>query len=193
MSTATIPTRPAAVVGGLGGLGLALWLRLRIAGPGGPHSAWAGVVFGVALLALAIACGLRRPVLNGRQLRYGAGGAAVLCLAPLLHHLVDPGATAPLGLLPMWAAVVTLVAVAEELLLRGAVYEALTGCWQQPTAIVVTAVAFAVLHIPLYGWSVVPLDLAVGVLLGVVRSVAGSVTAPALTHVLADLAGWWLR
>jgi membrane protease YdiL (CAAX protease family) len=93
----------------------------------------------------------------------------------------------------VWAAVVTLVAVAEELLLRGALYEALLRWRGQYTAIAVTAIAFAALHIPLYGWAVVPLDLAVGLFLGVLRTVAGSVTAPAVTHTLADLAGWWLR
>jgi membrane protease YdiL (CAAX protease family) len=180
-------------MGGLSGLGLALCLRLRVAGAEGAHSAAAGAVFGIALLALAVACGLRRPTVSWRQLRWGVGGAGVLCLAPLLHHLTDPGAAAPLDLLPAWAAVVTLVAVAEELLLRGAVYEALARWRGQHTAIAVTAVAFALLHIPVYGWTVLPLDLAVGVFLGVLRSVAGSVTAPALTHVLADLAGWWLR
>jgi membrane protease YdiL (CAAX protease family) len=85
------------------------------------------------------------------------------------------------------------VAVAEELLLRGALFDALRR-WRNPTtAIAVTAVAFAALHIPLYGWSVAPLDLAVGVFLGVLRERTGSVVAPALTHTVADLLGWWLR
>jgi hypothetical protein len=40
---------------------------------------------------------------------------------------------------------------------------------------------------------VLPLDLAVGVCLGALRLYAGSATAPAVAHTLADLAGWWLR
>ena len=88
---------------------------------------------------------------------------------------------------------VTLVAVAEELLLRGALFEALTRWRNENTAIAVSAVAFALLHVPVYGWHVLVLDLAVGVALGVLRAVSGSVTAPAITHVVADLAGWWLR
>jgi membrane protease YdiL (CAAX protease family) len=184
---------PAITMAGLAGLGLALVLRVRIAGVEGAHSVPAGVVFGVAVLALAVVCGLRRPVLGWRQLAWGLGGAAVLCLPSLVHHLTRPGTAAPAGLLPGWAAVVTLVAVAEEAVLRGALWEALAR-WRGPyTAIAVTAVAFAALHAPLYGWAVVPLDLAVGVFLGALRVVAGSVTAPALTHTLADLAGWWLR
>ena len=49
------------------------------------------------------------------------------------------------------------------------------------------------LHVPLYGWGSLPLDLAVGVFLGVLRALTGSLAAPAAAHVLADLAGWWLR
>jgi membrane protease YdiL (CAAX protease family) len=181
------------VVGGLTGLGLALWLRVRVAGADGAHSVVAGAVFGVALFTVAAACGFERPKRSWRQLRWGVGGAAVLCLPPLLHHIADPGVAAPVGLLPLWATVVTVVAVAEEALLRGAVYEALARWRGQHTAIAVTAVAFALLHVPVYGWTAAPLDLAVGVFLGVLRAVAGSVTAPALAHALADLASWWLR
>jgi membrane protease YdiL (CAAX protease family) len=179
---------------GLVGLGLALVLRLRVAGAAGARSVPAGVVFGFALLALSAACGRwHRPTVGWRQLSWGVGGAAGLCAPPLVHHLAHPGWVAPAGLLPGWAAVVTLVAVAEEVLLRAALFEAL-GTWRGPyLAVAVTAVAFAALHVPVYGWSVAPLDLAVGVFLGVLRVLAGSVTAPALTHTLADLAGWWLR
>jgi membrane protease YdiL (CAAX protease family) len=175
------------------GLGLALAVRVRVAGPEGAQSVPAGVVFGVALLALAAACGFQRPQLRWRQLCWGVGGATALCLPPLIRHLAHSGPTSPVGVLPVWAAVVSVVAVAEELLLRGAMYEALLRWRGQYTAIAVTAGAFAVLHVPLYGWAVIPLDLAVGVFLGVLRALAGSVSAPALTHALADLAGWWLR
>jgi hypothetical protein len=46
-----------------------------------------------------------------------------------------------------------------------------------------------VLHVPFYGLQVLPLDLAVGVLLGGLRQLSGGVAA----HAVADLAGWWLR
>ena len=193
MKTATVSSARPLVVAGLGGLALALFLRLRVAGAEGAHSVVAGAVFGVTLLAVAAACGFERTSLSWRQVRWGVGGAAVLCLPALLHHIATPGQAAPISLLPAWAAVVTLVAVAEELLLRGAVYEAICRWRGQDTAIAVTAIAFALLHVPLYGWQVAPLDLAVGVFLGVLRRVAASVTAPALAHALADLAGWWLR
>jgi membrane protease YdiL (CAAX protease family) len=193
VTAAALRSPPALSVAGSLGLGLAVVLRVRVAGTERAHSVAAGVVFGLALLAIAAACGFHRPALGWRQLGWGVGGAMVLCLPPLAHHLAHPGASAPARLLPVWAAVVTLVAIGEELLLRGALYEALLRWRGQHTAIAVTAIAFAALHIPPYGWAVVPLDLAVGVSLGVLRAVAGSVTAPALTHTLADLAGWWLR
>jgi len=47
--------------------------------------------------------------------------------------------------------------------------------------------------VPLYGWHVLPLDLAVGVVLGGLRQATGTAAAPAITHVLADVAGWFLR
>ena len=59
--------------------------------------------------------------------------------------------------------------------------------------LVAWAMAFALLHVPVYGWHVLPLDLAVGCGLGALRLLTGGVTAPAVAHVGADLAGWWLQ
>jgi membrane protease YdiL (CAAX protease family) len=92
-----------------------------------------------------------------------------------------------------WALVVAVVATAEEVFLRGALYDAVSRWLGVNAAIAVGAVAFALLHVPLYGWKVVPLDLAVGVLLGELRRVSGTAAAPAITHVFADWAAWWLR
>jgi membrane protease YdiL (CAAX protease family) len=86
-----------------------------------------------------------------------------------------------------------VVAVAEEVFLRGALYDAIARVTGPTAAIVVTAGAFAALHVPLYGWQVVPLDLAVGVLLGELRRRSQTPLAPAITHVGADLAAWFLR
>jgi membrane protease YdiL (CAAX protease family) len=96
-----------------------------------------------------------------------------------------------------WAAIVTLVAVAEEALLRGVLFSAVRAAaadtrFATYLAVGVTSTSFALLHVPLYGWAVVPLDLAVGVWLGGLRVLSGGVTAPATAHALADLAGWWL-
>lgn len=178
---------------GLAGLALAVALRVETAGIDGVQSIPAGVVFGAALLALSLGMGLQRPRWTWPALAWGVAGAAVLCVPPSLARLDSAGVTAPDGVLPVWAAVVTWVAITEELLLRGALYEAASRWRGDPAAIGLTAVAFALLHVPLYGWHVVPLDLAVGVFLGVLRAMTQSVVAPMTTHVLADLAGWWLR
>ena len=77
--------------------------------------------------------------------------------------------------------------------MRGSLYAAVEQRAGAAAAIAVASVAFGLLHAPVYGWAVVPLDVAVGVWLGVLRAVTGSVAAPAVAHALADLAGWWLR
>jgi hypothetical protein len=50
-----------------------------------------------------------------------------------------------------------------------------------------STVLFAVVHVAAYGWWVLPIDLAAGALLGWQRWVSGSWTAPAVTHVIANL------
>jgi membrane protease YdiL (CAAX protease family) len=59
-------------------------------------------------------------------------------------------------------------------------------------AVLVTSVVFALMHVPLYGWHVVPLDLGVGLALGGLRIATRGVAAPAVAHAVADLATWWL-
>jgi membrane protease YdiL (CAAX protease family) len=93
---------------------------------------------------------------------------------------------------PLWAVIVTGVALGEELLLRGAVFAAIDEAVGVKTALVVTTVVFALAHVPLYGMHALPLDLAVGLWLGGLRVASGGVAAPATAHVVADLAGWWL-
>lgn len=176
----------------LAALALAVTVRVLVAGDAGARSITAGVTFGVALVVLSGVVGLDRPILRWSTLTWGVGGAIALVLPTLWHRISDGGSAQGHGF-AVWAAVVTLVAVAEEILLRGALFEVISRYRGENSAIAVGAVAFALLHVPVYGWSVLPLDLAVGVALGVLRVVSGSVAAPAITHTLADLAGWWLR
>ena len=95
------------------------------------------------------------------------------------------------ALLP-WALVTVLVATAEEWILRGVLFDLLDRHAGTLAAVAVTSAIFALMHVPLYGWHVVPLDLGVGLWLGGLRLLTGSVAAPAVAHVLADLATWWL-
>lgn len=181
------------VAAGLAGLAVAVAARARIAGVAGAASVPAGITFGALLVVLVAALGVDLPRPAARTVAVGVVGAAVLCVPVALHRLGHAGVVADQGKLPLWAAGVTFVALAEEALLRGALYQRLRRISGPAVTIGVTAVAFALLHAPIYGWRVVPLDLAVGVWLGIARHVTGSVTAPAIIHTLADLAGWWLR
>jgi membrane protease YdiL (CAAX protease family) len=160
--------------------------------PGVAGSLTAGLAFAGCLFALCAAAGVRVRRPSPGVALVGLAGAGVLCLPAAISRLTGPDHAAGNGFL-VWAVVVTVVATAEEMLLRGALYDALAtraGMW---TAISVGALAFALLHVPMYGWGAVPLDAAVGVWLGVLRAVTGSITAPTVTHVVADWAGFWLR
>jgi membrane protease YdiL (CAAX protease family) len=167
----------------------AVAVRAALAGSAGATSVPASLVFAVVLAGLAAACGAR-PVLSRRAVAIGAAVGAVLVVPALLRLGVQ--ASLPVASFPAWAALTAAVAGAEEAFLRGALFDAVARRAGVDAAVVVAAVAFALLHVPLYGWHVVPLDLAVGVVLGATRVVAGTWTAPAVAHVGADLAGWWL-
>lgn len=170
----------------------AVGLRVAVGGAGVAGSAAAGLVFAGCLLGLVLAAGTRVPV-RPRALLAGLAGAAVICLPVGVEHLLAPRPLPPATGFASWALAVTVVATAEEVFLRGTLYDAvrdLAGtCW----AVGVAALVFALLHVPLYGWRVLPLDLAVGVVLGGLRAHTGSLAAPAVAHVGADLAGWFLR
>jgi membrane protease YdiL (CAAX protease family) len=168
----------------------AVGARLVVAGPGPARSPTAGLMFAGLLLAMCVAMRTRVPV-SLSALATGLAGAVLLCapVALLRGTLQLQGSSG----FASWALVVTVVAAAEELFLRGALYDAIRDAVDERGAIVVAAVAFAALHVPLYGWHVVPLDLVVGLVLGELRRTSGTPAAPAVTHVGADLAAWFLR
>lgn len=85
-----------------------------------------------------------------------------------------------------------LAAVAEEALFRRAAYSALERHGAAVT-VGVTAVAFALIHVPLYGWAVLPVDLGAGLLLSWQRWASGTWTVPAATHAAANFVMTVLR
>lgn len=180
---------------GLVGLCAAVALRVQLAGASGARSELAGVWFAAALAVVAWCTHDpgRPTAARLRPVLVGAAGAVVLCVPAALRHLLAGRDVLPLDGYLLWGLIVTVVAVAEESLLRGSLFTVLERRHGAAVAIAVTSIAFALLHAPVYGWAVVPLDLTVGVWLGALRAVAGSVTAPAIAHTAADLAGWWLR
>jgi membrane protease YdiL (CAAX protease family) len=168
--------------------GAAVVVRMALAGYAGPASLPAGLAFAAVLIAFAVA---RRPHtrIGLVPLLAGVTGAAALVLpAVLVRGLADQPSA---GSYARWSAAVVVIAAAEEAFLRGALFDALDRWRGSDVAVVGAAVAFAVLHVPLYGWHVLPLDFAVGLLLGALRLATGTWTAPGLAHIGADLAGWW--
>lgn len=190
----------ARAVAGLAGLALAVAVRVGVAGAAGSRSTRAGLVFALLLVCVAGATAHPRAALAdlsprrcARLAGWGVLGAAGLCVPAAWRYAVfGLGTAGSAGYWP-WALVVAVVAIAEEALLRGSLFRAVTARYGTGAAVALTSVAFALLHVPGYGWHVLVLDLAVGVWLGALRAATGSVAAPAVAHALADLAGWWLR
>jgi membrane protease YdiL (CAAX protease family) len=152
-----------------------------------------GFAFGLALTALALVAGQRIGMPRPEALAIGtAGGAALVGLAVLAHFGAAGPSLAPAAAFLPWASVTILVATAEELVLRGVLFAAIRRRAGVTTAIALTSVVFALMHVPTYGWHVVPLDLGVGIWLGGLRLLGRGVAAPAVAHVLADLVTWWL-
>lgn len=170
---------------------VAVALRQLVGGFSTAQSASAGLIFAGCLLALSLAARTKFWITR-RALALGLLGSVILCIPALVAHFAHPVIQTPPGFLP-WALVVGLVAAAEEYFLRGALYAAAKAWRGEPVAIILTAAAFAALHVPLYGWHVVPLDFAVGLWLGSLRAYSGTPATPAIAHILADWAAWWLR
>lgn len=170
----------------------ALGVRVAVGGSGVSQSQPAGLAFAACLLLLALSC--RTHVrLSAGALLTGVGGGLLICLPVALSHLLAGRSLHDTAGLWPWALVVAVIASAEEVFLRGTLYDAVSEFAGSTWAVCVGAVAFALLHVPLYGWHVLPLDLTVGVVLGMLRASTGSALAPATAHVIADWAGWFLR
>lgn len=168
----------------------AVAVRVALAGPAGARSVGGSLAFAGLLAAVAIGAGTRLPRMRARALAVGVVGLIALVVPAIAH--VGVRASLPVTDFPAWALLTVAVAGAEEAFLRGAVYDAVARRRGVDAAIVVGAVLFALLHLPFYGVGALPLDLAVGLALGVCRLAGGSWLAPAGAHVGADLVGWWL-
>ncbi|TML79781.1 MAG: CPBP family intramembrane metalloprotease [Actinobacteria bacterium] len=105
-----------------------------------------------------------------------AAVAAVRLISPPIHVAYTS-----------WAFGANVVAaVAEEAFFRRFVYGWIAAR-SEDLAIVIAAVLFAVIHIPVYGVGVLPIDLAAGLLLGWQRRESGTWLSPAITHVVANI------
>jgi len=174
------------------GLGLVVAMRWAVTVSGAADAVAIGSVFGVGLLAVAVLGGWRPARVRASSLAIGVGGGTVLIGLAVVTRSGPLLGLSPAVSFGPWAAATIVVATCEELILRGALFDSIDDSLGVTVAVIVTAVLFAVMHVPLYGWHVVPLDLGVGLWLAGLRLATGGVAAPAIAHTLADLATWWL-
>lgn len=120
-------------------------------------------------------------------------GAIMLLVLSMLESLLPMPKDTPFDKLfarPRDAYLIAIIAVSlgplvEELFFRGFLYPVLARRWGMAWAIFLTALPFAVMHMPQYGWAwgALAVIFIVGVVCGTVRAVTKSVGASFLVHV----------
>ena len=153
--------------------------------PAGVRVEWR-VAFFVALGLVGVVWPLSRRVESapaGMSVSLG-----VLAIAGVGFALGRAVVDVPLGpsALATAMALNALAAVAEEAFFRRYLYGLLDGRWGTVVAVLATAALFALVHVSVWGWWVLPLDLAAGLLLSWQRAATGRWSVPAATHVLAN-------
>ena len=167
--------------------------RALIGGAAPAASVPGAIVFAALLAAAAAAAGMRPSRVPWRGVAIGiSGGAALVALSLVGVPAVLFGARVPAATLAGWVPLVTVVAAVEELVFRGVLFDGVRARSNDAVAVALTAVLFAVIHVPLYGAGALPIDVCVGVFLGCLRVGSGGVTAPLVAHVLADIATGWV-
>ena len=112
-----------------------------------------------------------------------AVGVAAVGLATLV---AGPAPALAGGRAPVAVALDLLAAVAEEALFRRVLFGWLLR-WGVPVAVAGSALVFALVHVPLYGIAVLPVDLGAGLLFSWQRAATGRWSVPAATHAAANL------
>jgi hypothetical protein len=143
----------------------------------------------IVLFVSLLAAGLAVPLRNHAPAVRSSRGFAVVTLLGVIGFAAGRfliGGYAPARLTSYALAVNVLAAVAEEVWFRRLCYGLLESAGTA-FAIAGSSMLFAAVHVSMYGWSVLPLDLAAGALLGWQRAATGSWHAPALTHALANV------
>jgi Predicted metal-dependent membrane protease len=99
--------------------------------------------------------------------------------SPMQELMRDPRSAAAVAFLA-----VTLGPICEELIFRGLLLPLLAHSLGAPAAIVLSAIPFALLHGPQYGWvwQTIVLVTVAGIAFGYVRQRTGSTAIAALTH-----------
>jgi membrane protease YdiL (CAAX protease family) len=178
-------------------LAAAVVARWAVASSTGLDPVAVGLAFGTCLLLVARGTGWKPRSVPRPTILAGLAGGAVLVSVTLVVRASmgvgsGPGAvSATFPFLP-WAIATCLVAAGEEAILRGVLFDGLGTRLGLVPAVLATSAAFALMHVPLYGWQVVPLDFGVGLWFAGLRLLTGSIGAPVIAHAIADLATYWL-
>jgi len=144
------------------------------------------VVGSPATLFVAVAAAAAAPTVARERSKLPVSVVLAVGVAGVLVARSAAGPPLPLGGGVTAAGAVVLAAVAEELLFRRLCYGLLL---RRGVAVAVlgSALAFALTHVPLYGIGALPVDLGAGLLLGWQRWASGGWAAPAATHAFANL------
>jgi membrane protease YdiL (CAAX protease family) len=161
-----------------------LMLRLQVLGRAGAAPLLAATY--VAILGGAILVRVPAARLDGRPSTAPVVAAALVGIGAVVVAALAAGPSIPVSV-PAWApAMNALAAIGEEALFRRTAFGWLAQ-FGPVAAVVATAVLFALVHVPVYGASALPVDLGAGLLFGWQRAVSGTWTVPATTHVVANL------
>ncbi|MGZ8605218.1 MAG: CPBP family intramembrane glutamic endopeptidase [Actinomycetota bacterium] len=147
--------------------------------PGGRVLLFACAYATIGLAAVAVPAATERPRL-APSIVLGLGLVSIAISAVVTGSPVPApwtNAALPLSL---------LAAVAEEALFRRVLYARLLRLGAV-AAITITAVVFALVHLPAYGTAAIPVDLGAGLLFGWQRWASGTWTTPAITHGAANV------
>jgi len=137
----------------------------------------------VALFGALLVLGLAWPLTSQRPrdvVVVLALGLAAFAFGRLVSGHAPPAPTARVVLLA------SLAAVAEEAFFRRFVY-AVLDIGGAALAVGGSTLLFALAHVTVYGWWVLPLDLAAGLVLSWQRWASGTWKVPAATHLVANL------
>lgn len=141
------------------------------------------LLFATAYLVLA-ATSLAVPVANERP-RVASSVVLAIGVASIVLASTSAGPSVPKPHASLALPLSLLAAVAEEALFRRVAYARLAK-YGALVAIAGSAMLFALIHLPAYGFAALPVDLGAGVLFGWQRWASGTWLVPAGTHAFAN-------
>jgi membrane protease YdiL (CAAX protease family) len=159
---------------------------------GGNQSVPANMAFAL-ILGLVVVLEPPRAIARVRPLRLAPSlGLGLLAGAALVAPIPFSGISSArqLSAFGPWATATLIVAALEEVAIRGAVQQLWTEERGVLAGLVAGALTFAAIHLS-HGLAAMPIDIAVGFLLGGLRLVTGRVFPCVIAHMFADWGAWF--